>query len=193
MSGHIQRKAQSRARILEEAAGTMREHGHDGIGVAALMKQAGLTHGGFYAHFPSRDDLVAHAVDRMFADCTALVSHHLDAGDPRGGLRSLIDYYLSDEARRGISEGCPLPSLTGSVPRMPSGARRRFEAGIDGFRASLERAFKAIGAAEPALMASSTLSEMVGAMALARAFEDDDRANLILEASREQIKTRLGL
>ncbi|MCQ8280080.1 TetR/AcrR family transcriptional regulator [Acetobacteraceae bacterium KSS8] len=171
----------------------IREHGHAGIGVAALMKQAGLTHGGFYAHFPSRDDLVAHAVDRMFADSAALVSNRLDTDDPRDGLRRLIDDYLSDEARRAVNKGCPLPSLTGDVPRMPPGARQRFAVGIDAFRTALEQAFTAIAAPEPASLASSVLSEMVGAMALARALDDDDKASAMLEASKTQIKARIGL
>ncbi|HZV09332.1 MAG TPA: TetR/AcrR family transcriptional regulator, partial [Novosphingobium sp.] len=61
-------KARVRDRILDEAAAALRSGGTDGLSVANLMKRAGLTHGGFYAHFENRDDLVAHAVDRMFKD-----------------------------------------------------------------------------------------------------------------------------
>lgn len=186
-------KERTRARILDEAAKAMREHGSDGIGVAALMKRAGLTHGGFYAHFTDRDDLVAHAVDRMFQDSGALLDHHLSRSDAARGLAALIDYYLSDEARRRTDGGCPLPGLSGESARMPPAARERFGRGIEGFRSALADALAAVGAAEPTKLASSVLAEMVGAMSLARALDDDEAAGAVLEASREQLKQRLGL
>ena len=109
-------KERTRARILDEAAWAMREHGSDGIGVAALMKRAGLTHGGFYAHFKDRDDLVAHAVDRMFADSGRMLHRHFGQNDAAEGLRGLINYYLSDEMRLAADRGwrwkhcaCPSP------------------------------------------------------------------------------------
>ena len=76
-------KARTRGRILDEAAKAMREHGHEGIGVANLMKRAGLTHGGFYAHFKDRDDLVAAAIGRMFEDSKAMLARYFRPGDPR--------------------------------------------------------------------------------------------------------------
>lgn len=186
-------KARTRARILDEAASAMREHGPDGIGVAAVMKRAGLTHGGFYAHFKNRDDLVAHAVDRMFLESAALLDHHLHNSDARTGLRRFIDYYLSDQALKAPDKGCPLPSLSGSAPRMPVAARRVFEKGIAAFKATLEHALHELGLPGPASLASSVLSEMVGAMALARAFDDDDDACSTLRATRERLKHRLQL
>ncbi len=185
-------KERTRARILDEAAKAMREHGSDGIGVATLMKRAGLTHGGFYAHFENRDDLVAHAVDRMFRDSADMLHHHLGRGDPAVGLSSLIDYYLSDKARRRTDGGCPLPSLSGESSRMPPAAKERFGKGVAAFRAALAKAFQAIGAPDPQALAASALAEMVGAMALARSL-DDEEAILTLEASRRQLKQRIGL
>ena len=186
-------KERTRARILDAAARAMREHGPDGIGVAALMKRAGLTHGGFYAHFENRDDLVAHAVDRMFADSADMLERHLNAGDVRQGLGALIDLYLSDEQRLAADQGCPLPGLSGSAARLPTAARHRLTDGITAFRVALERALDALGAHEPAALASSVLSELVGAMALARALDHSDAASATLAASRDQIKRRLGL
>ena len=186
-------KERTRARILDEAAAAMREYGPDGIGVAALMKRAGLTHGGFYAHFEDRDDLVAHAIDRMFADSAALLDRHLDAQDVRQGLSLLLDDYLSDAMRQAVDQGCPLPGLSGSAGRLPPAARKRFERGINAFRSALERSLTMLEFVEPAALASSVLSEMVGAMALARALADDAAATVTLRASRVQLKQRLGL
>jgi TetR/AcrR family transcriptional repressor of nem operon len=193
MADAMTQKDRTRARILDEAAKAMREHGSDGIGVAALMKRAGLTHGGFYAHFADRDDLVAHAIDRMFQDSSRMLDRTLGQEDAAAGLRALIDHYLSDAARANVDRGCPLPGLSGEAGRMPAAARGRFEAGVTRFCAALERALTLLGAPEPAAQAASILAELVGAMALARAVQDDEQASALLRASREQLKRRIGI
>lgn len=185
-------KARTRARILDEAAKAMREKGADGIGVAALMKRAGLTHGGFYAHFDNRDDLVAQAVDRMFQDSDFVLDRHLAGSEAARGLADLIAYYLSDETRKRIDGGCPLPSLGGEASRMPVAARQRFADGILTFRAALAKSLAEIGDPDPEALAASILAEMVGAMTLARAL-DDQSASVALRASREQLMRRIGL
>ena len=185
-------KARTRERIIEAAARAMRAGGQEGVGVAAVMKQAGLTHGGFYAHFENRDDLVAHAVDRMFVDSARLFERHVEA-DAQGRLRALIDDYLSEAMLHAQGEGCPLPGLSGGAPSMAEAARRRFGAGIGAFRARLEAMLTAAGVADAGSVADSVLSEMVGAMALARAVEDPGEARRILGASRGQIKGRVGV
>jgi TetR/AcrR family transcriptional repressor of nem operon len=186
-------KERTRARILDEAAKAMRAQGSEGIGVAALMKRAGLTHGGFYAHFENRDDLVAHAVARMFEDSDRMLSRTLGNEDAAEGLAALIDYYLSDRARAHVEQGCPLPALSGEAGRMPPAARERFGQGAARFRAAIEHALTTLGADQPASLAASVLAEMVGAMALARAVQDGAQAADILRASREQIRRRVGL
>jgi len=185
-------KARTRARILDEAAKAMREKGADGIGVAALMKRAGLTHGGFYAHFENRDDLVAHAVDRMFQDSDFVLERHLAGNEAAKGLSELIDYYLSEETWKHTDRGCPLPSLGGEASRMPTAARQRFSDGIHAFRAALAASLAALGSPDPESLAASVLAEMVGAMTLARTL-DEDAARAALRASREQLTRRIGL
>lgn len=186
-------KDRTRARILDEAAKAMRESGTEGIGVAALMKRAGLTQGGFYAHFASRDDLVAHAVERMFEDSRALLARCMAEADPALGLSMLIDRYLSDGARKAPERTCPIPSLAGEAGRLPGPARTRFMAGVEGFERVLAERLAEMGKAEPAALAQSMLAEMVGAMALARAMEDEDRASMMLADARGRIKARLDL
>jgi len=188
----LTQKERTRARILHEAAGAIREQGVEGVGVASLMKRAGLTHGGFYAHFANRDDLVANAVEHMFRESADLLNRHLDHEDPAEGLRATIDYYLSEEARKRPSAGCPLPSLSGEAARMPDAARQRFSQGIVSFRRALERAISATGVENAAEVAASVLAELVGSMALARALDDVTSASM-LDASRKQLKRRLAL
>lgn len=186
-------KARTHARILDEAAAAMRLHGSGGISVAGLMQRAGLTHGGFYAHFKSRDELVAHAIDRMFEDCRGLVDRNLGMHDPARGLAGLIDSYLSDFIRSRPELGCPLPGLTAEVPRMPAAARARFNQGVARFEEALADALAALGKPEPASLARSVLAEMVGAMSLARAAADEASGSDILRSSRRSLKGRLGL
>ena len=83
-------KARTHARLLKEAAATIRAVGPDGIGVAGLMAKAGLTHGGFYAHFKSKDDLVAQAITRMFDDSRALFEARIEGRAPADGLAAML-------------------------------------------------------------------------------------------------------
>ncbi|MCB4860250.1 MULTISPECIES: TetR/AcrR family transcriptional regulator [Sphingobium] len=183
-------KAKTRARILGEAAGAMRMAGVQGIGVSALMQRAGLTHGGFYAHFESRDDLVAHAVDRMFEESAMILDRFLGE---RPDLSGLIDHYLSESAYRAADRGCPLPGLSGEAARMPPAARLRFEAGVRRFREGIARALEIAGRSDGAALAHSLLAELVGAMTLARAMSDEGAALDFLASSRDRLKERIDL
>ncbi len=188
-------KAKVRARILDEAAGALRAGGTEGLSVADLMKRAGLTHGGFYAHFENRDDLVVHAVDRMFQDSAAMLARFLPDGAGPVGVAALVDTYLSDRAMRQHDRGCPLPWLSGEVPRMPAPAQARFRSGIAAMRTAIARELRAGGLDEQAAAAraASVVAEMVGAMALARALGENHEASAILTAAREAIRQRLAL
>jgi TetR/AcrR family transcriptional repressor of nem operon len=165
------------------------------LSVANLMKRAGLTHGGFYAHFENRDDLVVHAVERMFEDSAVLWARHLSEDEQAPDPGALVDSYLSDRAMRRHDRGCPLPWLSGEVPRMPPAAQARFHAAIGRMRAAFARALRATGhdADAAATLASSAVAEMVGAMSLARAMGEGDDALAMLAVSREAIKQRLSL
>ncbi len=186
-------KAKVRDRILDEAARALRSGGTEGLSVANLMKRAGLTHGGFYAHFENRDDLVVHAVDRMFEDSAALWAHHLSDDKQPADPAALVDSYLSDRAMRNHDRGCPLPWLSGEVPRMPPAAQARFHAAITRMRNGFATALQASGhdASQAEALAASIVAEMVGAMSLARAMGEGQDALALLEISRNTIKQRL--
>src|SRR3982751_4903891 len=98
-------------RIVDAAARAMRRSGYDGTGVADIMKDAGLTHGGFYAHFPSREAMLAEAADRAGAESVAASARVADAAPPERALEALVRAYLSKAHVEGVESGCPVVAL----------------------------------------------------------------------------------
>ena len=186
-------KARARERILDSAAKAIRKHGPDRIGVAAVMKEAGLTHGAFYAHFPSKQALVAEAVGKMFEAPYSRFAAETGGRSPAEALRAYVDFYLSPSHRDLLDRGCPLPSLSGEMARLPDSARRRFNQGAAHLREALIGLLHEMGKSEPETLAASVMAELVGAMALARTELDRARSDALLAASRTALKTRLGL
>ena len=186
-------KQRTRERVLHEAAEAIRQFGPDRIGVAGLMAKAGLTAGGFYAHFKSKDDLVAQAIAHMFEDRARVLQDCMSGVGPAQALRSFVDVYLSTQHRDRRERGCPLPALSGDLPRMPAAARKRFEAGVRRMTDSIADLLKQIGQPAPDELAASIVSEMVGAIVLARAVPSAELSTRILEGAREKIRRRAGL
>src|SRR5260221_7440288 len=120
-------KARTRARVLREAAKAIRAEGPHRIGVAGVMAKAGLTHGGFYAHFSSKEDLVATALAQMFDEALATFETLTAKETPDAALRAYVDFYLSRWHRDALDAGCPLPSLSADLPRLGVPAREQFE------------------------------------------------------------------
>src|SRR2546430_16223289 len=116
-------------RIVEAAARAIRRSGYDGSGVADIMKEVGLTHGGFYAHFASREAMLAEAADRAGAESVATLTRVAAAAPPQEALRSMIRAYLSKEHVEDAETGCPVAALGSEAPRpalteRPAGSRR---------------------------------------------------------------------
>jgi len=186
-------KARTRERILEEAANAIRAAGPQGVSVGGLMKQAGLTHGGFYAHFGSKDDLIAEAIGHMFGGPYANFAALTEGKPPAEALAAYVDFYLSGRHRDARDRGCPLPALSGDVARMPASARARFGEGAARLRSAIAGLLKAMGRADAETLAASAIAEMVGAIALARATDDAAGSDAILASTRASLRNRLGL
>lgn len=186
-------KQQTRDRVLTEAAAAIRADGPERIGVAAVMARAGLTHGGFYAHFASKDELIAAAIDRMFEDVREMFVSRARAKPADEALAAYIDAYLSPQHRDRRT--CPLPLLAADVPRLGEATRRRYAAGVLGLTAALAKPIEALGRPDAPALAASVVAELIGCMALARAVAAADRAqsDRMLAASRGALKARLGL
>src|SRR5260221_6875427 len=131
---HIMRNSKSNARaaakeatherIVAMAARAIRRSGYDGTGVADIMKDAGLTHGAFYAHFASREAMLAEAAGRACAESAAAAADVVAGGPPKRGLASMLSGYLSPEHVEHAEDGCPLAALGSATPRQASEVRR---------------------------------------------------------------------
>jgi TetR/AcrR family transcriptional repressor of nem operon len=186
-------KQRTRARVLKEAAKAIRSEGPHQIGVADVMAKAGLTHGGFYAHFGSKDDLVVAAIAQMFDEAMAAFDHFTAGKAPVAALATYIDFYLSPRHRDAQATGCPLPALAADLPRLDRAARAGFTSGAERLTSALSQLIAGLGYRDATELASSALAEMVGAIALARAISDPRRSNEVLRHSRDALKRRLGI
>lgn len=185
-------KAETRARVLREASREIRAKGPAEMAVAGIMKRAGLTHGGFYSHFPSKDALVAEAIDVMFQDALRLSRTVQIKSEPRAVLLGCINMYLSRAHCDARESGCPLPSLSGDLARATPALRDRFAAGVVVLTERLSAAVAELGLEQPEAHASAILSQMVGAVVLARAV-DGPASDAILENARSSLISRYGL
>lgn len=186
-------KARTHERVLAEAAAAIRAEGVERVGVAKLMERAGLTHGGFYAHFKSKDDLVAQAVSYMFDQRYASFLQRLDHSDPRAALRGFIDFYLSATHRDRIEAGCPIPPLASQMAALSEDARARYREGVARLHAALAGLLERAGQPDPETAARSLMAEMVGALAIARTESDMATSDAMLAASRAAIHKRFAL
>jgi TetR/AcrR family transcriptional repressor of nem operon len=186
-------KSETRRRVLKEAAREIRAKGPGGVAVAGIMARAGLTHGGFYAHFESKDALIAAAIEAMFESAGRRFDLVKTDGDPRATLIAYVDFYLSPEHRDSREYGCPLPALSGDLARLDPGARVRFGQGVAGLTGRLAALLGAHGVAGPESAAASMLAEMVGAVTLSRAVADPAQSDAILARARRSVIERFGL
>lgn len=200
-------KEATRATILRAAAGLFRRDGYHATGVDAVMAAAGLTAGGFYAHFRSKADLLANvlASGKDLPMWRGLETSGLAGAD---WLRAMIDGYLSATHRDGPAEGCLLPALAAEVGRGDPATRAAFEANVRGIAGRVGRELRAAGAAAapaaaPAVDVSDEPSEAadapdaalvwvaigVGAQVLARGVGDEALSNRILAAARDHLES----
>ena len=177
------RKEATHERIVRAAARAIRRSGYNGTGVADIMKDVGLTHGGFYAHFTSRETMLAEAADQAGAESVAVLTRVAAAAPPREALRSMIRAYLSKEHVEDAETGCPVAALGSEMPRQAPRVRRAATRRIKEVIGVIARHSPdkgEPGAYEHALV---TVATMVGALVLARAVDDPKLSEALREAS----------
>jgi TetR/AcrR family transcriptional regulator, transcriptional repressor for nem operon len=186
-------KQRSHERIVEAAARRIREAGTDGPGVAEIMADAGMTHGGFYKHFGSRDELIAEAAVRACADGSARLAATVDqAADP---LAALITAYLAVEHRDDPSSGCAVAALGGDAARLGNAARPAYTEQIRRYIDRLESLLDEEGvgdAGDRRERAIATISTLVGALIISRAVDDPELADEVLRGSRDVLLAAAG-
>jgi TetR/AcrR family transcriptional regulator, transcriptional repressor for nem operon len=170
--------AENRERIVNTASRLFREKGFDGVGVDAIMSGAGLTHGGFYGHFGSKDDLAAEAVTRALARSVEKQSGYTTLSD-------LVSEYLSERHCADRPNGCAIAALGADMARQRDGVRRGLTEHV---RVQLDRFTRLLRngpAARRRRRAIATLAGMVGALTLARAVDDPALSKEILAVARD--------
>jgi len=179
------RKEESHERIVDAAARAIRRHGYAGVGVADVMKEVGLTHGGFYAHFDSRDALLVEALERAGRQSSDAVTRaaELRVGKGVSAFRSLVETYLADHHLASLETGCPVAALGSDMPRQSKAVREasvsRVQRLIATVRATLPTAPRAI--------ANVVAGTLVGSLQLARALGDNAEGRAMLSAARKSL------
>jgi len=186
MDATSSRKQTTHDRILDIAAASVRATGFHGTGVADIMKQAGLTHGGFYAHFASRDALLAEALARAGQDSGERMRRSVAARQARGAspLRAMVENYLSDRHLRDAECGCPVAALASEMPRQAPEVR---QVAAQNVKSLLDGVGRALPAGSGAAAAAAVASQMVGALQLARALGDNAEGRAVLASARSAL------
>jgi TetR/AcrR family transcriptional repressor of nem operon len=180
-------KEASHERIVSAAARAIRRSGYDGTGVADIMKEAGLTHGAFYAHFASREAMLAEAAGRACAESAAVVNGVVANMPPEQALASMLHAYLSPEHLQQIELGCPLAALGSETPRQAPEVRRvttrHIKAMVD-LAARQSPDWGQPAAHERALV---TIATMVGTLLLARAVDEPALSDSLCAAALKHL------
>lgn len=174
--------AENRRRILDVASRLFREKGFDAVSVSEVMKAVGLTHGGFYGHFSSKDDLVAETVGYVLSN------------DVSGGndLRAYLDLYLSPRHRDNAAEGCPTAGLAADIRHQAPAVRAAMTGGL---RSQIERMTRALpdsDGTDKRRAAIGTWAAMVGAVILSRAIDDTTLSDEVLAQTRAWLEAATG-
>lgn len=183
---------QNRITVLKSAGRLFRERGFDGVGIADIMRDAGLTHGGFYGQFSSKEHLAAEASRRTIAVTCGRwekVAARAEA-DTADTVEALAGFYLSTQHRGARADGCPIAALAADAARSGPDVQAAFQEGISGHLDILQRAFDARNgeAPENREAALAALSTLVGALILARAVGDAPLGAEFLASARDQLR-----
>ncbi|BDI29120.1 TetR family transcriptional regulator [Capsulimonas corticalis] len=176
-------KEETHQRIVDAASKEFRAHGFEGVGIAKLMRALGLTHGGFYAHFADKEDLVdealAFAMDQSLENMLSALK--------AGGYPAMFEYYLSEMHRDHPAFGCPLPALAAEVSRRPPSSRGAFTKKLVEIQNDLAERIPGKTPERRLEKASVVLASMAGAVSLARAVSDPVLSQSILRSTQEHL------
>jgi len=174
----------NRETVINVASQLFRERGFDGIGLKELMKGAGLTQGGFYKQFESKDDLAALASRRAMESATRRWSSV--AAQSATPLESVFDLYLSEGHREDVADGCPLIALGSDAARQSPEVRKSFQDGITAYLQALGEFLPQSSGVDAKARAMALLSLMVGAVTISRIVTDEQLSSALLEAAKAE-------
>ncbi|MBK5120261.1 TetR/AcrR family transcriptional regulator [Burkholderia sp. R-69980] len=183
-------KAESRQRVLETASRQIREHGIEALGVADCMRSAGLTHGAFYGHFSSRDELILEALEHAVSQGAKRIASLATSAGKHGEtpLQSIVEGFLSERHVKNPGNGCALCALAGEARHANPDVREQLTKYVRKLASQITQAASG-GGEKPAL---GIVAAIVGAITLARAVDDDKLAKSILSESLALVMTQDG-
>ncbi len=180
----LEHKSQNHDKILSMAARSFREVGGDSSGIGTVMKKVGLTKGGFYRHFKSKDDLFVEAVARAFEEMGRGMVQVAE-GAPQGqALRAMIERYLSIQHANSAGTGCVLSALGPELARKPLSVRKRIEASLDAYRERLLPFVPGKSREERLAQCRLLFSSMAGVLMMARIITDPEKREQRLREAR---------
>ena len=185
-SPNITRKEVTHDRIVEMAARALRRDGYDGVAVAEVMKEAGLTHGGFYAHFSSREAMIAEAIERAGRDGAARINQRMATHQASGAsvFRALVEAYLDPAHLASTETGCFVAALLSETPRQSAEVKAATGVRVNRLITAVQKLLPAGSPPDSATVIASTL---VGALQMARALGDNAKGAAILTANAQSL------
>jgi len=183
-------KLETHARIVKKASVRLREMGAHGIGVADLMKDAGLTHGGFYAHFDSRDALVIEALTHAMDRSTERWRKLAEETSPEKRFSMIVNSYLASLHRDNPGHGCAIPALGAEIAREGSKTRRAFAGKLQQMIDMLAEQIPNLPRKAARRQATAAIATMMGTLVMARIAGNSDFSDEILRAGREAVLGR---
>ena len=186
-------KARTRARIVAAAARAFRAEGIGNVGIPALMRDAGLTHGGFYAHFANKEALVAEACARGLSESSRAILAEAESQPPDEALRLIIRAYLSRGHRDNPATGCSIAALGTEIAREPEEVRATFADVLRDYARRIAVYLPDAGDTEREEAALLLLSGMAGTLMVARALDDRAQSDRLLLVARRLYMDALGI
>ena len=182
--------AETRQKIIKTAARQFRRHGIGGISVADVMAKAGLTHGGFYKHFASKEALAAEACQWALAASREELASVAAAARPGQGLRAIVETYLSLAHRDHPDRGCVIAALAAEAARLDRSTSAVVAEGYEALAALIASHLETTPQEDRAQRARAIVATMVGALTISRTIADRAQAEAVLASARERILTQ---
>jgi len=181
----LEHKAENREKILSMAARSFRERGGDSSGIGTVMKKAGLTKGGFYRHFASKDDLFVEAVARAFEEMGRDMLEVAKSAPEGQALRAIIEHYLSARHANSPGTGCVISALGPELARKPLSVRKRIEASLEAYRERLLPFVPGHTREEKLAKFQILFPSMAGVLSMARVLSSPQRREQMLTEARK--------
>jgi len=188
-------KAESRERILREAARLFRKCGIAHTRVSEVMEAAGLTHGGFYRHFSSKEELVGAAMQSATADLVSELENEIDTHGPRRSLSKFVERYLSETHVNNPGTGCPVAALSTEAARGPPACRQPIAQAVERFCNVIAHCLGEMAGTEPetaSARARAVFTTLVGAVVVARTMASKAERKTILRAAEKAVASLIG-